>query len=268
MVRLGPRWRNPAKPRSWPTPGLRISWWFTRCGEKQSGAASLRSPEKCVCPLQWIRWKSPPGYFVPLIRPMLKSASGWSLTPGSGAAGSRANRESMEVARKIIGLPNLRWEGISVYPGHIMGNRSIREKDLVRENEQLDRIFSELNAAGVPYPVVSGGNTPAAFENHRFHGVNEIRPGTYVFNDRNTVEAESAGYSDCAPAVLATVVSTSVTGKAMVDAGSKTLSSDGLLSGSRNYFGVVVGHPDLTLEELSEEHGHLGLAPELLAQGR
>ena len=82
------------------------------------------------------------------------------------------------------------------------------------------------NSAGIPYPVVSGGNTPAAFQSHRFHGVTEIRPGTYVFNDRNTVDAESASYADCAATVLTTVVSTSVPGRAIIDAGSKTLTPD------------------------------------------
>ncbi len=178
---------------------------------------------------------------------------------GFGRCGLPLERQSIESAQRILALPNLRWEGVSVYPGHIMGNRRIRERDIVRENAQLDRLFALLDAAHIPYEVVSGGNTPAVFESHRFHGLTEIRPGTYVFNDRNTVDAESASYSDCAATVLATVVSTSVHGRAIIDAGSKMFSGDALLSGERKYFGYVQHHPEAILEDLSEEHGHLSV---------
>lgn len=179
---------------------------------------------------------------------------------GFGRCGLPANSASVAMANQIRSLPNLRWEGISVYPGHIMGNRSLREEAIVQENERLDALFAMLDAAHVNYPVVSGGNTPAALQSHRFHGVTEIRPGTYVFNDRNTVEAESAVYSDCAVTVLATVVSTSVPSTAILDAGSKTLSADALLTGGQQYFGYVQGHPEFLLHDLSEEHGHLAVA--------
>jgi D-serine deaminase-like pyridoxal phosphate-dependent protein len=164
---------------------------------------------------------------------------------------------SIAIAQKIFALPNLRWEGISIYPGHIMGDRESRDRDIACENAELDRLYDMLDGAGLPHTLVSGGNTPAALKSHRFHGITEIRPGTYVFNDRNTVDAQAARYADCAATVLATVVSTSVPGKAMVDAGSKTLSADGLLSGGRKDFGYVLNQPNLVLEDLSEEHGHL-----------
>jgi len=179
---------------------------------------------------------------------------------GFGRCGLPLEQSSIEIASRIRDLPNLRWEGISCYPGQIMGTRTTREKDIEVENRQLDRLYSLLDAAGIPYPVVSGGNTPAALESHRFHGVTEIRPGTYVFNDRNTVDSEAAAYADCAATVLATVVSTSVPRRAIIDAGSKMLSGDQLLTGKRRAYGYVLDHPGLVLEDLSEEHGHLALA--------
>lgn len=178
---------------------------------------------------------------------------------GLRRCGLPLDESSTEVARRILELPNLRWEGISLYPGHIMGNRTTREKEIALENSRLDRLFALLDNAGISYPVVSGGNTPAALQSHRFHGITEIRPGTYIFNDRNTVEAEAATYRDCAAAVLTTVVSTSVPGRAILDAGSKMLSGDTLHSGERRYFGYVEDHPELILEKLSEEHGHVSV---------
>jgi D-serine deaminase-like pyridoxal phosphate-dependent protein len=173
---------------------------------------------------------------------------GWPITP-----------ESMHGVQKMMALPGIRWDGILVYPGHIMGNQKIREHDIKRENQTMNELFELLDSASIPYPVVSGGNTPAAFVSHRFHGLTEIRPGTYVFNDRNTVDAESARFEDCALTVLVTVASRSAPQRAIIDAGSKTLSADRLLSGDQRGYGYVVKHPELKLEELSEEHGHLSV---------
>jgi D-serine deaminase-like pyridoxal phosphate-dependent protein len=167
--------------------------------------------------------------------------------------------QSMDEIQEMIALPGLRWDGILVYPGHIMGDQTIREQDIERENETMDTLFELLGSASIPYPVVSGGNTPAAFASHRFHGLTEIRPGTYVFNDRNTVDAESAEFVNCALTVLVTVVSTSASERAVIDAGSKTLSADRLLSGERLGYGYVLGHSELKLDALSEEHGHLSI---------
>jgi len=178
---------------------------------------------------------------------------------GFHRCGWRIAAESMDEIQKMIALPGLRWDGILVYPGHIMGNRKIREQDIKRENETMDALFELLDFASIPYPVVSGGNTPAAFASHRFHGLTEIRPGTYVFNDRNTVDAESAQFDDCALTVLVTVVSRSASQRAIIDAGSKTLSADRLLSGDQRGYGYVLKHPELKVEELSEEHGHLSI---------
>lgn len=84
-------------------------------------------------------------------------------------------------------------------------------------------------------------------------------PGDPEGRSRLTVDAESANYSDCAVTVLSTVVSTSVPGKAIIDAGSKTLSADALLSGEQKHFGYIQDHSELILEDLSEEHGHLAV---------
>ncbi len=80
---------------------------------------------------------------------------------GFGCCGLGANAPSIKIAKEVMALPNLRWEGISLYPRHIMGNRGIREQDIVAENAALDELYAKLDAAGIPRPIVSGGNTPA-----------------------------------------------------------------------------------------------------------
>jgi D-serine deaminase-like pyridoxal phosphate-dependent protein len=62
------------------------------------------------------------------------------------------------------------------------------------------------------------------------------------------------GWEDCALTVLATVVSVPAANRAIIDAGSKTLTSDLLgLSG----YGHVLGRDDIAIDQLSEEHGRL-----------
>jgi len=167
--------------------------------------------------------------------------------------------QSIEIAKQVRDLPGLRWDGIQLYPGQIMGTRASREISIPAENRTIAKLLELLAASGIECPVVSGGNTPAAYQCHRFQGVTEIRPGTYIFNDRNTVDAEAATYEQCAATVLASVISTSVKDKAMLDAGSKTLAADTLLSGARTGYGYILDDPGLVIEDLSEEHGHLDL---------
>jgi D-serine deaminase-like pyridoxal phosphate-dependent protein len=166
---------------------------------------------------------------------------------------------SMDAVKRIRDLPALRWDGLLTYPGHIMGTANSRELLIRKENEKLERLLNLFSEEGIECPVVSGGNTPAAFQSHKFTGLTEIRPGTYIFNDRNTVCAESVTYDDCAATVLTTVVSRSVTGKAILDAGSKMLSGDLLLSGHKQGYGSIRRYPTAVIEDLSEEHAHVNL---------
>ncbi|HKX00149.1 MAG TPA: alanine racemase [Bryobacteraceae bacterium] len=178
---------------------------------------------------------------------------------GMGRCGMPIEESSIAAVREIHDLPGLEWRGIQLYPGHIMATARERLGLIEQENQKLARLWDLLRSAGIDYPDVSGGNTPAAYLSHHFIGVTEIRPGTYIFNDKNTVCSEAATYEDCAVTVLARVVSRSVRGKAIIDAGSKTLSGDLLLTGDRRGYGHMLGYPDVYIADLSEEHGHVNL---------
>lgn len=176
---------------------------------------------------------------------------------GFGRCGLPVGAPSIEIARRIRDLRGLEWRGILVYPGHIMGTAASRPALIRGENRILSGLVGLLASANITCPVVSGGNTPAAYASHEFTAITEIRPGTYIFNDKNTVCAEAALYSDCAACVLTTVVSRSVEHTAIIDAGSKTLTADHLLSGNGIGFGHIRDYPEIVIKELSEEHGHL-----------
>jgi D-serine deaminase-like pyridoxal phosphate-dependent protein len=107
----------------------------------------------------------------------------------------------------------------------------------------------------MPVPVVTSGNSPDIW-----HGpdatITERRPGTYIYFDRSQVSFGAASFADCALTVLATVVSRPTATRAVIDAGSKSLSSDLL---NQKDYGAVLGREDITVASLSEEHGVIRL---------
>ena len=172
------------------------------------------------------------------------------VLPGSAA---------LELARKIEKMPGLRFRGLMTFPGNIWGEEADREKGAKQVAELVDQTLEPFRKAGMDVEIVSGGSTPSAFLTHKIPGITEIRPGTYVYNDLNTYYQGACRLEDCAARVVATVVSTAVPGRAMIDAGSKTLSSDALGSGPRTGHGYVVEAPDAGIIKLNEEHGHLDI---------
>ncbi|MCW8891749.1 MAG: D-TA family PLP-dependent enzyme, partial [Deltaproteobacteria bacterium] len=111
-----------------------------------------------------------------------------------------------------------------------------------------------LRASGVPCPTISSGGSPDMWQAHEAPIVTEYRVGTYIYNDCSLVAGGICGWEDCALSVLTTVVSVPAPGRAIIDAGSKALSSD--LLGLDSY-GHIVDHPQRHIVKLSEEHGHL-----------
>ena len=74
-----------------------------------------------------------------------------------------------------------------------------------------------------------------------------------------TVAMGAAARDDCALTVLATVVSTSVAGQAVVDAGSKALGREPR-AGDDAGWGELLHRPEVTVKAMSEEHGTLDLS--------
>jgi D-serine deaminase-like pyridoxal phosphate-dependent protein len=178
---------------------------------------------------------------------------------GFGRCGLGNEADLLSLAKKITELPALEFKGLMFFPGHFGVGPEERAAMRVAVNEFLDRSLEAFAREGLPLAIVSGGSTPTAYESSLFHGVNEVRPGTYIFNDRNTADVSAARLNDCALSVLVTVVSTGVSGRAIVDGGSKTFSSDRYQAGNGNGFGLVKEDHSVEIERLSEEHGHLNI---------
>ncbi len=132
----------------------------------------------------------------------------------------------------------------------------------------IDRMQTLAEGAGLALrPHVkthkSVGSTPTVLAARRFDGLTEIRPGNYVFMDQTPLRLGLIPPSRLALSVLTTVISTNDR-YAIVDAGSKTLSSDRGAHGADGLAGFgrafVLGtandrEASLVVEKLSEEHG-------------
>jgi D-serine deaminase-like pyridoxal phosphate-dependent protein len=164
---------------------------------------------------------------------------------GMGRCGVQEPRATTALARRISLAPGLTFGGLMTYPA---AGRS------VEANAWLAEAVAELARAGLPATSVTTGGTPDLWRAHENSAATEYRPGTYIYLDRYQVAKGVGTEDDCALTVLTTVVSRPTPGRAIVDAGSKSLTSD--LLGMTGH-GVVVEAPLVFVAALSEEHGHL-----------
>ena len=178
---------------------------------------------------------------------------------GMRRCGVATPEAALALATGISRLPGVRFGGITFYPGHIWLTPGEQASAMHAVGQQIWTIVKRLGKDGFACEIVSGGSTPSAYNSHLLPLLTEIRPGTYVFNDRNTLGVGACELRDCALRVLVTVVSTAVSGRAILDGGSKTFSMDRWFSGTREGHGLLPDAPDALFETMSEEHGHLDI---------
>ena len=178
---------------------------------------------------------------------------------GLGRVGIANPRRLVDLASAIAKLPGLRLVGFNFYPGHVKAIDEEGLKTFRALAPVLEETASLWQGAGLPLEVISGGSTPTLFHSHELPLLNEIRPGTYIFNDRNTVESGAATLADCAAYMAVTVVSTSRATGLIVDGGSKTFSSDRLVTGGEVTFGMLREAPEAKFVKMNEEHGYIDL---------
>jgi D-serine deaminase-like pyridoxal phosphate-dependent protein len=179
---------------------------------------------------------------------------------GLGRVGVSPGEQLLDLARGIQRLPHLVFEGIAFYPGHIKDAGEAGSAALAQLRSLIQSMLDDFRRAAISVSVVSGGSTPALFRSHELPGLNEIRPGTYVYNDVNTVRSGACAFGDCAVAIQVTVVSTARPGQMIVDGGSKTFSSDRLAASSEMSFGHVVEAPACRFHKMNEEHGYIDIS--------
>ncbi|MCV9906708.1 D-TA family PLP-dependent enzyme [Brucella sp. HL-2] len=164
---------------------------------------------------------------------------------GMGRCGVQTPEEALELARHIDQSKGLKFGGLMTYPA--TGKAEQAEQWLVEARNLLA-------ANGLQCETISSGGTPDMWRSPKESVVTEYRPGTYIYFDRYQVGQGAATLDDCALTVLSTIVSHPTLDRAIIDAGSKSLSSDTLGLAD---FGELAGRPDARVTGLSEEHGTL-----------
>jgi D-serine deaminase-like pyridoxal phosphate-dependent protein len=141
--------------------------------------------------------------------------------------------------------------GAFTHPGHAYDEPGNPPKAAADERTALNTAGESIKALTGKQPELSGGSTPTAYDGITAP-LTEVRPGTYVFGDRQQTRLAGVPAEDVALVVVARVVSAPRENEAVLDSGSKTLSKDRppWLEGH----GLILEHPDAVIAELSEEH--------------
>jgi D-serine deaminase-like pyridoxal phosphate-dependent protein len=166
---------------------------------------------------------------------------------GMARCGVQSPQAACDLAAAIASSPGLNFAGLMTYPPP---GATLKVQSFLTEARELC-----LAAVG-HCAVISGGGTPSLMDAGLAPVLTEYRAGTYIYNDRSLVARKACTLADCALTVLATVVSRPTDSRAILDAGSKSLTSDllGLIG-----YGTILGFPDAEITGLSEEHGHVTL---------
>jgi D-serine deaminase-like pyridoxal phosphate-dependent protein len=167
---------------------------------------------------------------------------------GRKRAGVETPAEAIALARQIAASPQLEFAGLLMYP---------TETGWPEAQAFFDEASAGIREAGLAHAIVSTGGTPNLKNLGKLRGATEHRPGTYIYNDRMQIAAGVATLDDCALHVYATVVSRAGPQRGIIDAGSKTLTTD---TGGLDGHGLILEHPEAKIEKFAEEHGFLDLS--------
>ncbi|MEL6298454.1 MAG: alanine racemase [Pseudomonadota bacterium] len=167
---------------------------------------------------------------------------------GRERAGVVTPEEAVALAGEIAASPHLNFAGLLYYP---------TETSWPQTQTFHDRATRGLADVGLSAEIVSTGGTPNRPNIGKLQGSTEHRAGTYIFNDRMMMGAGVADLEDCALNVLTTVVSRAAEDRGILDAGSKTLTSD---IGGLDGHGLIVEHPEARIKGFAEEHGFLDVS--------
>jgi 3-hydroxy-D-aspartate aldolase len=188
------------------------------------------------------------------------------IDPGIARTGVASAEAAVALAKTIAASPNLEYRGVQFYCGsqqHIESYAD-RRAAIVERTAYLQEVIAALADAGFAPEIVTGSGTGT----HRIDldlGVfNELQTGSDVFMDKQYLDCDIADGAEppfeVSLAVDARVVSANHSGLVTIDAGYKSLSTDG---------GVAVvqrGAPETAFFAfMGDEHAAL-IAPEIGTQ--
>ncbi|GAC1373705.1 MAG: DSD1 family PLP-dependent enzyme [Ktedonobacteraceae bacterium] len=170
---------------------------------------------------------------------------------GQHRCGVQPGEDALELAQQLASLPLLRLRGVQGYEGHLqhVADSAEREKNCRHAMQLLTATVESLRGAGFTIDIVTTGGTGTAQVCASFPTVTEVQPGSFIFMDADYLHALGPVYAPSLT-VLSTVISRPAPGRAIIDAGLKSLSTDSGMAEPRDI-------PALRYSPLGDEHGLL-----------
>jgi len=176
---------------------------------------------------------------------------------GMGRCGVTSAAEAVALAKDVASHASLRFAGLQAYHGTAQHLRHPEERvaAISKATAFARETADALRDAGLACDVIAGAGT-GSYENEMTSGVyNELQCGSYVFMDADYGRNDTAYPFLNALFVLTSVISAAASGRAVCDAGLKSLTAESGLP-------VAYEAPDITYTKATDEHGTLQLAPQ------
>ena len=165
------------------------------------------------------------------------------LDTGSGRCGVQSPQKAQYLARQIVKMPGIDFQGVMTYPSN------------VRAKPFLTETFDLLTHDGIPVNIISGGGTGSEAASKEL-GCTETRSGSYVYEGLTRIgNSEMLAPERCVLRVIVTVVSTPTPERIIIDGGQKTFTSY-----PPTPYGHIIEHPDAKIYGMSVEHGHIDVS--------
>ncbi len=171
--------------------------------------------------------------------------------------------DALKETRNLIFIGLLTHAGHTYHAGSVDAIMEIQKKSFMQMRAIKTFLFDKF-----PLMQLSYGDTPSCSLMADFAGVDEVRPGNFVFYDLTMVQLGACSLTDIAVALVAPVVAVHAQRhEAVIHGGAVHLSKDQLVAADGTvHFGVVVAfdgekwqvdQPLGIMNRLSQEHGIL-----------
>jgi len=172
------------------------------------------------------------------------------------------------VAETVSQSSKLKLKGILTHAGHTYDADCAAEiRQVYRETvSKLQYVQDYLTSRGFKDLEISYGDTPACSIMEEFTGIDELRPGNFIYYDVMQLELDACREEDLAAAVFCPVIACyPQRHEFVIYGGAVHLSKEGLTDEAGTYYGLVAqplsahtwgaSWPDTHVAHLSQEHG-------------
>ena len=189
-----------------------------------------------------------------------------------------SNQEELRsLAHSIDDKERLDLKGILCHSGQTYKANSVSEIiDIHLESKYRMKKVQETLRSIKKDLLISIGDTPSCSLADDFEGIDEIRPGNFIFYDLQQYKLGVCNLSDIATSVACPIVSIHRDRNEMVIYGGAVhFSKDTFIEGDKNIYGYVVILSDkgwifpnskMLLTKVSQEHGTISVSPDALLE--